>query len=251
MVMLLQTPSGSDDQIRARLISKYAGKLFTIRDFPAGTRLSFDADGKLLRGGSPGKFTLDGHIHVETVNMRPTRIEILGRRSFLAFNAKIGKLEEHPTQERLRLEFARSAAVEAGIDATLLSLEQAVKGLPPYWARLITGSPILETITDPETGETVPRASEAQRLTPSAVRRVTPQYPPDLKEYAISGSIVLRVIIDERGKTRVVEIVTPVGFGLDQAAIDAVHQWEYRPAQQNGQPVKVYVRVQINFNPPQ
>jgi TonB family protein len=183
--------------------------------------------------------------------VRPTRIEILGRRSFLSFNAKIGRLEEYPTQERLRLEFARSATVETGIDATLLSSEQAVKGHPPYWARLLSGSPILETITDPETGETVPRASEAQGLTPSSVRRVTPQYPPDLKEYGISGSVVLRVIIDERGKTKVVEIVTPAGFGLDQAAIEAVHQWDYRPAQRNGQPTKVYVRVQINFNPPQ
>src|SRR4030095_13923914 len=112
------------------------------------------------------------------------------------------------------------------------------------------GTPILETITDPDTGETVPRASEAQKLTPNPIRRPAPSYPTDLNDYSISGSVVLRVIVDEKGKTKVVDIVTPMGFGLDQTAINAVNRWEYEPAKQDGKPVKVYVRVLFNFSAP-
>jgi len=114
----------------------------------------------------------------------------------------------------------------------LVPLEEVVKDLPPYWVRLVNGTPIRETITDPDTGETVPRASEAQNLTPVSIKRLSPEYPTDLNDYSISGSVVLRVIVDEKGKTKVVDIVTPMGFGLDQAAIDAVHRWEYEPGQE-------------------
>jgi TonB family protein len=214
--------------------------------------LRFDADGKLLSALLEGLFTLDGHIRVESVNVRADRVDIVGRRSFLSFNAPSGKLLEYPTRDSFRLEFSRKAgvAIDKGMDAVLLPLEEAVKELPPYWTRLVTGAPILETITDPDTGETVPRASEAQKLIPIPLRRVNPAYPMDLADYSISGPVVLRVIVDEKGKTRVVDIVTPMGFGLDQAAINAMNRWEYEPAKRDGVPVKVYVRVQFNFTSP-
>ena len=252
LLLLVQAPADSDIQIRDRLTGKYGGKLFMVRDTPSGTRLRFDADGKLLTSTLPGLFTLDGTIHVESVSVRPERIEISGRRSFLSYNAPSGKLLEYSTRQSFRLEFARKAGVvpDTAIDAVLLPLESFVKDLPPYWSRLVSGGPILETITDPATGEIVPRASEAQKLTPTPIRRLSPSYPEDLKEYEISGSVVLRVIVDEKGKTRVVDIVTPMGFGLDQTAINAVHRWEYEPAKRDGKPVKVYVRVQFNFATP-
>ena len=252
LLFLAQAPADSDYQIRDRLTSKYGGKFFMVRDVPSGTRMRFDADGKLLNPTAPGMFTLDGSIHVESVNVRAERIEILGRRSFLSFNAKSGKLEEYPTRENFRLEFSRKAGAtpDTGIDAVLLPLEQFVKGLPTYWLRLVSGAPILETITDPDTGETVPRASEAQKLTPISIRRPAPSYPMDLNDYSISGPVVLRVIVDEKGKTKVVDIVTPMGFGLDQAAINAVNRWEYEPAKRDGTPVKVYIRVLFNFSAP-
>lgn len=246
------TPTDSDIQLRDRLTTKYGGKLFTVRTTPSGTRLRFDADGKLLGTRLEGMFTLHGHIHVESVNVRSERIEITGRRSFLSFNARSGKLEEYPTRQSFRLEFLRRSGVtpDTGIDAVLVPLEEVVKDLPPYWVRLVNGTPIRETITDPDTGETVPRASEAQNLIPVSIKRLSPDYPTDLNDYSISGSVVLRVIVDEKGKTKVVDIVTPMGFGLDQAAIDAVHRWEYEPAKRDGMPVKVYVRVQFNFSAP-
>lgn len=252
LLLLAQAPADSDDQIRDRLTSRYSGKLLTVRATPSGTRLRFDADGKLLSPMNEGMFTLDGHLRVEGVSVRTDRIEIAGRRSFLSFNAGSGKLEEYPTRERFRLEFARTSGVapETGIDAVLLPLEQYVRSLPLYWHRLVSGAAIPNTIKDPDTGETVPRAAEAERLRPIPLRRVTPTYPQDLASYGISGTVTLRVIVDERGKAKVVDIVDPMGFGLDQAAINAVNRWEWQPARRDGKPVKVYLRVQFTFAPP-
>jgi len=253
LLLLLQAAGADSDRtIQDTLNTKYARKLFTVRDFPIGQRLVFDAEGKLLSGGSPGVFTLDGSIRVDSVRVQPDKVEIRGRHAFLNFNSRTKKLEEFISNDAMRLEFARKAgsSVEAGIDAALLPLERLTTSVPPYWVRFLEGKTDLQPVVDPVTKVLVPRASESQNLLPRNTRQVTPLYPLALKPYGITGSVLLHVIVDERGKPSVADIIEPAGFGLDQAAVEAVQQWEYDPARQDGKPVKVYFRVRINFSPP-
>ncbi len=51
----------------------------------------------------------------------------------------------------------------------------------------------------------------------------------------------------ENGSTSHIEIVKPVGLGLDEEAVKAVEQYEFVPAMQNGKPVKVDLFIDINF----
>jgi TonB family protein len=186
------------------------------------------------------------------VRVQPGRIEIRGRRVFLNYNSRIKKFEEYPTNDSIRLEFARKPGVsaESVIDTVLLPLERLGASVPPYWTRFVQGETDPKPVVDPVTGAMVPRASESQGLVPRNIRQVNPQYPEALKPYGITGSVLMHVIVDEKGKPTVSDIMEPAGFGLEQAAIDAVQQWEYEPARSNGTPVKVYFRVRINFSPP-
>jgi TonB family protein len=253
LLLLLQVPAGnlSDGALRESLNAAYSKKLVTVRGFPTGTKLQFDADG-LLIAGIPGVFTLDGNVHVDSVNVAPDRVEFRGRQAFLEYNAKTRKLEESIGNNRMTLEFARKAgvSVEKGIGAALVSFDGLPKLVPPYWAKFLSGNGELEAVIDPKTGIAVPRASEAQGLVPKNVKQISPVYPKAVQPLGMSGSSILRVIVDELGKPQVADIVTPIGFGLDQAAIDAVNQWEYEPAQKDGKGVKVYFRVRVNFTPP-
>jgi TonB family protein len=253
LLLLLQAAgTDSDRSIQEILNNKYARKLLTVRDFPIGERFLFDADGKLLSGGTPGVFTLDGTLRVESVRVSSDRIEIRGRRAFLNYNSRTQKLEEFLSNEQMRLQFARKAGVpvEPGIDAALLPLERLAPVVPTYWKRFLDGNVGLQTVVDPATGVRVPRASETLGLMPRNVRQVTPEYPAILKPYGVTGSVLLHVIVDDSGKPTIPDIVEPAGFGLDQAAIEAVRQWEYEPARQEGKPVQVYFRVRVNFSPP-
>lgn len=253
LLLLLQAAgTDSDRSIQETLNNKYARKLFTVRDFLIGDRLFFEADGKFLSGGSPGTFTLDGTLRVESVRVFPDRIEVRGRRAFLNYNPKTQKLEEYLGNDGMRLQFARKAGVpiEPGIDAALLPLDRLAPVVPTYWKRFLEGNVGLQVVVDPATGVRVPRASESLGLVPRNTRQITPQYPIILKPYGITGSVLLHVIVDERGKPVVADIIEPTGFGLDHAAIEAVRQWEYEPARQEGKPVQVYFRVRVNFSPP-
>src|SRR5678815_1163755 len=250
LLLFVQAASpDSDKAIQTALNAKYARKLLTVRDFLIGPRLLFDADGKHLSGGSPGVFTLNGTIVVESVRLQPDSVEIRGRQAFLNYNARTQKLEEYPANTAIRLEFARKPGVpvERAIDAALLPLDGLGTMVPRYWTRFLQGKVDPQPVVDPVTGGVVPRASESQKLVPRIVRQVTPQYPPALKPFGITGSVLLHVIVDENGKPSVPDIMEPAGFGLDQAAVEAVQQWEYDPARADGKPVKVYFRVRVNF----
>jgi TonB family protein len=253
LLLLLQAPAGniSDGALRDALTAKYAKKIVTLRGFPTGTKLQFDSSGALI-GGMPGVFTLDGNLHVDSVNVTPDRVEFRGHQAFLEYNSRTKKLEEAVGASRMTVEFARSAgtSVESGIDAALVSFDGLPKLVPPYWAKFLSGNGELDNVVDPVTGVLVPRASEAQGLVPKALKQTMPVYPKSVQPLAIAGTVILRVIVDEQGKPQVADIVTPIGFGLDQSAIDAVNQWEFEPARKDGKGIKVYFRVRVNFSPP-
>jgi len=75
---------------------------------------------------------------------------------------------------------------------------------------------------------------------------VAPGYPALARESHIEGTVILDVIIDERGtvtSTRVLKSVTL----LDQAAINAVRQWKFTPARLNGEAIPIVMTVTVTF----
>ncbi len=82
---------------------------------------------------------------------------------------------------------------------------------------------------------------------PVVINRVEPIYTTEARKSRISGIVILEAIIDHTGVVKDVQILKPLPFGLDQAAIDAVKQWTFRPGTLNGQPVDVIFNLTINF----
>jgi protein TonB len=39
-----------------------------------------------------------------------------------------------------------------------------------------------------------------------------------------------------------------VGMGLDEKAVEAVKQYRFKPARENGRPVAVYMNVDVGFH---
>ncbi|HXH40731.1 MAG TPA: energy transducer TonB [Thermoanaerobaculia bacterium] len=89
---------------------------------------------------------------------------------------------------------------------------------------------------------------------PVVVNRVEPLYTDEARRAGISGIVILEVVIDRNGVVTKADVLKPLPFGLDQAAVDAVKQWKFRPGTLNGVPVDVIFNLTMNFNhmsPPQ
>jgi len=58
---------------------------------------------------------------------------------------------------------------------------------------------------------------------------------------------LLNLVVDEHGVPQNVHVVRGVGLGLDAKAVDAVKQWRFKPAMENGTPVPVELNIEMNF----
>ena len=82
---------------------------------------------------------------------------------------------------------------------------------------------------------------------PVVTHRVEPIYTVEARHARISGIVIVEVVIDKNGRVKDAMVLKGLPFGLDQAAIDAVRQWEFRPGTLNGEPVDVIFNLTINF----
>ena len=81
---------------------------------------------------------------------------------------------------------------------------------------------------------------------PTKIKDVTPVYPAAAKSAHVAGVVIVEATIAGDGKVIDAKVLRSVPM-LDQAALDAVRQWEYTPTLLNGAPVPVVITVTINF----
>ena len=77
--------------------------------------------------------------------------------------------------------------------------------------------------------------------------RADPEYSEEARRAKWQGAALLQVVIDENGVPRDIQVIRPLGLGLDQKAIEAVQKWRFKPGQKNGTPVPVAATIEVNF----
>jgi len=82
---------------------------------------------------------------------------------------------------------------------------------------------------------------------PSVLHKVDPDYTPEAKAEKIPGSVTLAFEIAPGGLPREIKVVESLDRGLDQNAVAALRQWQFKPATREGRPVAVAVRVKFQF----
>ena len=83
---------------------------------------------------------------------------------------------------------------------------------------------------------------------PTKVKDVRPVYPPIAREAGVAGVVIIEVKIGTDGRVEEAHVLRSIPL-LDQAALDAVKQWEFVPTLMNGAPVPIMMTVTINFYP--
>jgi TonB family protein len=97
------------------------------------------------------------------------------------------------------------------------------------------------------------RKTEPQRINISAgemagmlIQHTFPVYPPVAKAARISGTVVLQAEISKTGSVEELQVVSGPAM-LQQAALDAVKDWRFKPYLLNNEPVEVETTVNVVF----
>jgi periplasmic protein TonB len=78
--------------------------------------------------------------------------------------------------------------------------------------------------------------------------RVEPTYPSASRRAGEEGTVRLKVLVDERGKPREVQVTKGSGFErLDQAAMEAVRKWRFVAATNGTNAVSAWTQVAVTF----
>jgi protein TonB len=82
---------------------------------------------------------------------------------------------------------------------------------------------------------------------PTPVTQVKPTYPEFAKDAQIEGRVILHVLVGKDGRVKTIKLIRGV-TGLNEAAVDAVRRWVFKPGLKAGEPVCVWVEVPVDFH---
>lgn len=84
---------------------------------------------------------------------------------------------------------------------------------------------------------------------PAILRRVEAVYTEEARAAGAAGTVVLDVVIDRSGFVRNATVIKPMGYGLSEAAVEAVQQWHFATSTREQVPVEVLHEVTVEFKP--
>ena len=82
--------------------------------------------------------------------------------------------------------------------------------------------------------------------TPTKTKDIKPIYPPIAQSARVQGVVIVEATIGPDGRVKDAKVLRSIPL-LDQAALDAVKQWQFTPTLLNGVPVPVIMTVTVNF----
>lgn len=82
---------------------------------------------------------------------------------------------------------------------------------------------------------------------PALLKQVDAVYPPDAADAGVAGTVVMEVDLSAEGQVVQVKVVQSAGESFDAAAVAAVRQFEFSPAEVDGQPAPVRIQYAYQF----
>jgi len=82
---------------------------------------------------------------------------------------------------------------------------------------------------------------------PKATHAPDPEYSEEARQAKFTGTVELWIGLGEDGTVQVACVRRPLGFGLDEKALEAVHHWRFEPATQDGRSIPFGLTVTTTF----
>ncbi|MCE2399778.1 TonB family protein [Candidatus Poribacteria bacterium] len=89
--------------------------------------------------------------------------------------------------------------------------------------------------------------SQAGTSYPKATKAPKPIYPKNAKRAEKEGIVELKATVGTDGIPRNIVALTEIGFGFEEAAIEAMKKWRFIPGKKKGKEIEMTVKIKIEF----
>jgi TonB family protein len=231
------------------------GRVVALRHVLADNSVKYDEAGNLTSKGKPGDWTLHGHFEVTSSEVRNGSLLIRGNRVALSFKEwERRKMPQYVfTSEQIKIQIVLNKNGPVNLEqelgkALLNATDEIPDNLAVHWHRfLCKQKQTTKGCSTVAYDAGVARPSEGGIKIPSVIRQKQPSFTKLAASHKLQGVVELLTLVNESGRVSSFEVIKPLGLGLEDKAIDAVRQWQFKPATQNGKPAVIYMVVQVNF----
>jgi len=74
-----------------------------------------------------------------------------------------------------------------------------------------------------------------------------PEFSEEARKAKAAGVVLVSIQVDTTGRPSHIHVLRGIGLGLDEKAMEAVRQYKFKPAMENGHPVAVELNIEVNF----
>ena len=275
LCVLLITLASAENQ-QQQLKTALKGKTVFIRGFYQDDRLEYTAQGDVMGTPQPGSWTV-AKMQVKSVALNQDRFEVRGSRVITYMEQATGEFRTlKPARKRtitVTVHVPPSTLNQQQLDSLIQKVfvtepKPDVGVFPPYWREFFSGNivksidkqgkPILKRSNEVEPGDdnspvcTDSAGNPVFRISksidgPKLLFQIDPEYSEQARQAKISGITVVSLEVDKTGAIQDIQIVQPIGYGLDDQAVRAIERWRFSPATRAGEPVAVLVQVEMGF----
>jgi len=91
------------------------------------------------------------------------------------------------------------------------------------------------------------QSDQSGRTLPVPIYQVQPAYTEEARAAKISGGVVIRMMVGADGIPSEARVIRSLDAGLDRNALEAVSQWRFKPATQDGEAIAFEATIEIGF----
>ncbi|MGC2197385.1 MAG: energy transducer TonB [Terriglobales bacterium] len=249
--------------LKKEVRQRYAGKLLLLSAPSRFDLIHFDAQGHPTREPTGEPWTTCGLVRARKINMRDRQMTIDGERVIVALDP------EPPGTKLISVNVDREVHVTIELPpsihnptelSTFLAQVFSMEGLEHKIANAWRADVDLKALEDAsmlppdgrigtlESGQAVYAWESGVVTKPKAFYKPLPTYAADALSKRVSGTIQVRVIVNEKGFPEILEVIQHLPEGLDARVLSAVSQWRFQPGLRDGVAAATLVIVEIKFH---
>ena len=264
-------------QYQHQLSLSLVKQFLVLRNNYTDDHLTYDSQGKLTSPGSPGFGPIEGRIFVDGIQLQPGKLLIAGNRPVDVYYESKNQLQATNVKRKVTIEVALPS--DEGLDKAIPELLEKVFYTPAELDQMKCSPDELKSFTDllqkslnvdltsvRKKNQPTPKAQSLDKLPracypigdraysvgkgvdpPKAIKAPDPSFSNEALRAHKTGTVVLMCIIDTDGRPTSFIVARPVGYGLDEAALNAVRTWTFTPGTFQFKPVPVAITVEVNF----
>jgi len=240
----------------SKLKTLMVGRVAILQTFYTSDQLHFDSTGKLIGNCHTGPWTVFGGIEIDSVKLGAHSLVLTGRRNVRRWEGDelINYTLDRPVRIELELEPNESMASLVGaLEKVFLFRAQRLSDVvPEFWKGFLTT----------ERSRSAAWQNEQSRLMKDVKAMAQNVTPPRLLSGAggfdiaaapfqdmDNNTFTASFIVDRNGAVKDLEIIKPVGVGVDDAYAEKISHWKFTPAMSDAGPVEVlmYSRVLVRL----